>query len=171
MKLGFKKSIFGFNCNEVIGYIKKNHELFIETKEKYEEEIKQLKSKIDSQEHSISFLSSELDKYVEKEAEINELAEKIAEMYLVSKSGAEAILQNAVDNKIQSEKLVESNLEAVTNANNTLENLETELSQTVETFNKKVESLKQNLSETKQDLKLRNEDSEGFQKVFQEISK
>lgn len=171
MKLGLKKSILGFNCNEVIEYIQNNHKIFTQTKVNYENEIKLLKSKVDFQEESISFLSAELDKYVAKEAEINELAEKITEMFLVSKKASESILQNAVKNKQDSEKLVEENITAISNANTTFENLENNLYESIEKFNNNVSFLKEELNKTKDILNERKSNSEEFEKTFAEINK
>ncbi len=166
MKIGFKKSLFGFNCNEVIDYIKSSNQRFNDEKEKYQIAIDSLNKKIKSNEESIEFLSAQLETYIEKEAQINELAQKMSELYLTSKITAEEVLKNAEANKNQVNELVNMNLVSVSNANKELENIESELDNSVAEFNSLVRELKLNLENTKQDLAKRNKEIESFEEEF-----
>ena len=68
MKIGFKKSLFGFNSQEVASYIKKENENFAKIENGYKAEIDALKSQIESQNSTVQLLLSQLEEYTKKEA-------------------------------------------------------------------------------------------------------
>ena len=169
MKIGFKKSLFGFNSQEVASYIKKENENFAKIENGYKAEIDALKSQIESQNSTVQLLLSQLEEYTKKEAEINELANSIAELYVVANITAEETIKNAELSEAASQKQVDENIKAVSDANTELGSIEENLRKTVADFNVKVDTLKASLEKTKNTLQKNKETVSEFKQMYLDI--
>lgn len=169
MKIGFKKSLFGFNSQEVASYIKKESENFAKIENGYKAEIDALKSQIESQNSTVQLLLSQLEEYTKKEAEINELANSIAELYVVANITAEQTIKNAELSEAASQKQVDENIKAVSDANTELGSIEENLRKTVADFNVKVDTLKASLEKTKNTLQKNKETVSEFKQMYLDI--
>ena len=130
MSVGFRKSLFGFNCDDVINYIEESHKRF-STKEK------ELNKKINSLDETISDVNAQLNaikiakaeveaqlkEYTDKQDEIERLSQNIGRLYLVSQANAKAIMKNSAENSEIASLEVEKNLNSIDNAHEQLANL------------------------------------------------
>lgn len=167
-KLGFRKGLFGFNCDDVVEYIDKNHKLFEDKKSEYESKIDSLENKLEESRKQAEYLSAQLDGYIKKEKEIDEMAERISEIYLTSKISAEAILKNVEKNKALVDKLVNDNICAVNSADEKLAELKAELNGKVSDFNENMETIKQGISDTAKTLEKNNKEIAEFEKIYRD---
>ena len=100
MAIGFRKSLFGFNTNDVINYIDKMHTAFQDKQTTLNNELEKLNGELSlSKENYDSLLkekdeiAAKLNEFEEKYAEIQRLSEVIGKLYLVAQANAKAIIE------------------------------------------------------------------------------
>ena len=95
MAVGFRKSLFGFNSDDVLNYINESHK-------KFSEKENELNQKIESLDETLAKLNSQLEdvkaakenveiqlkEYTDKYDEIERLSQSIGKLYLVAQSNA-----------------------------------------------------------------------------------
>ena len=105
MSVGFRKSLFGFNCDDVIEYIEQSHKNFSEKEN-------QLNQKIDTLDNTIETINAQLEdvksaktaveaqlkEYTDKYDEIERLSQNIGKLYLVAQANAKSVMQNSAEN-------------------------------------------------------------------------
>lgn len=156
MAAGFRKSLFGFNCEDVIAYVKKMHDSFSEKEIELKSEIGNLNQKIDeyNSEHERLLLEkAEIEKtlaeYNAKSAEIERLSENIGKLYLVAQTNARAIMNNAEENSKIANDEISKNLDTISDTHLALRELRESIATTSANFSKEIEVLMQSLSVTK----------------------
>lgn len=159
MSDGFRKSLFGFNCDDVIEYIKKTHSDFSQKETVMNEKIEDLTSSLSASNRQLEDLRQEnerltsaLKEYEDKEQEIKDISEKIGRLYLVSQANAKAIIENAEENRRLSNEEVEKNLDSLKKAHEALSGISESVSSTCEDFTEKMQSLSMSLEETEKKL-------------------
>ena len=102
MSVGFRKSLFGFNSDDVIAYIEQSHK-------KFSAKEKELNQKIDELDGTIANVNAQLEdlkvakanveaqlkEYTDKHDEIERLSQNIGKLYLVAQANAKSIMQNS----------------------------------------------------------------------------
>ena len=95
MSIGFKKSLLGFNCSDVINYIDKMHRAFSEKEKNFNSKIIGLEKEIDAvnlEREKLLAEKCELDRQLNefnaKYEEIERLSENIGKLYLVAQENA-----------------------------------------------------------------------------------
>lgn len=182
MSVGFRKSLFGFNCDDVIRYIEKTHKTFSaktnSLNEKAESLAKQLelsKEQYDSLLEEKNVISAKLDEFTEKYEEIERLSENIGKLYLVAQANAQAIMANSEKNAQLSSEQVENNLSSIDEAHASLGQLRQSILKTSEDFVNEVDSLINSLEDTKEKINQNNKDieiaKENFDTVYESIVK
>ena len=104
--MGFKKSLFGFNCDEVMNYIENMHKTTKENELVLNEKLDDATSKLEASANENAelkakneLLSAELKEITEKYNEIEKISENIGKLYLVAQTNAKTIMDNALANK------------------------------------------------------------------------
>lgn len=180
MSIGFRKSLFGFNCNDVIEYIEKAHKKFKlkadELTNKTEELSKQLNSSKEECERLLeekNVISAKLDEFTAKADEIERLSENIGKLYLVSQANAKAVMSNAEESQDLANSEVQKNLSAIDEAHNSLNALRESIIKTSEDYIKEVDSLLASLDTTREQIVVNTQKSdqaiEDFETVFESI--
>ena len=182
MSVGFRKSLFGFNCDDVIEYIQDSHK-------KFSEKEKELNQKIDSLDKTIETINSQLDdvkaakmaveaqlkEYTDKYDEIERLSQNIGRLYLVAQTNAKSIMQNSTENRDITNREVEKNLHSIDNAHEQLATLKAEIMQTSNEFVTKVDALVTSLATTREQVSQKNNDNrelvEQFENLFADVNK
>ncbi len=182
MSVGFRKSLFGFNCDDVIEYIQKSHK-------KFSDKENQLNEKIDSLDKTIADVNSQLEdvkaakavveaqlkEYTDKYDEIERLSQNIGKLYLVAQANAKSIMQNSADNRDITNREVERNLHSIDNAHEQLAALKAEIIQTSNEFVNKVDTLVTSLATAREQVSQKNADNrelaEQFESLFADINK
>ena len=182
MSVGFRKSLFGFNCDDVIDYIEQSHK-------KFSEKESQLNQKIDTLDATIETINAQLEdvksaktaveaqlkEYTDKYDEIERLSQNIGKLYLVAQANAKAVMQNSADNRDIANREVEKNLHSIDNAQESLAALKTEIMQTSADFVAKVDTLVSSLNSAREQINTNNTEShklaEQFDSIIAEMTK
>ncbi len=182
MSVGFRKSLFGFNCDDVIGYIEESHKKF-STKEI------ELNEKINSLENTIVTVNAQLDdvkaakvaveaqlkEYTDKHDEIERLSQNIGKLYLVAQTNAKSIMQNSAENRDIANREVQKNLHLIDNAHEQLAALKAEIMQTSNDFISRVDTLVTSLATAREQVTQKNADNhelaEQFENLFADVNK
>ena len=178
MAAAFRKSLFGFNSDDVTSYITnmhKEHSVEVtELKEKIEDLSVQLKvseSNVKSLAAQNAELSEKLQVYIDKYDEIELLARNIGKLYVVANTNALAIMNAATENKDLSKTQVDKNLESVTHIQKTLISTREEIAKTVSEFSEKLDSLLTELSLAKSKIDSNDDEADEKIKSFEALVK
>ena len=182
MSVGFRKSLFGFNCDDVIEYIEQSHKNFSEKEN-------QLNQKIDTLDNTIETINAQLEdvksaktaveaqlkEYTDKYDEIERLSQNIGKLYLVAQANAKSVMQNSAENRDIANREVEKNLHSIDNAQESLAALKAEIMQTSSDFVAKVDTLVSSLSSAREQINTNNTESrklaEQFDSIISEMTK
>ncbi len=182
MSVGFRKSLFGFNCDDVVSYIEESHKKFSAKEEA-------LNQKIDSLDNTIADVNAQLEdvkaakaiveaqlkEYTDKYDEIERLSQNIGKLYLVAQANAKSIMQNSTDNRDIANREVEKNLHSIDNAHEQLATLKAEIMQTSDDFVAKVDALVNSLAVAREQVTQKNAENrelaEQFENLFADINK
>ena len=148
MSIGFRKSLFGFNCDDVVSYVERTHKAFTEKEIVLREQIEDIRSENDSLKEQISAIASEkaeieaqLKQFTDKYDEIERLSKNIGKLYLVAKSNAQAIMKEAAESADTAKKEVEKNITSLDDAHRSLSGVKDNIVNTSAEFAKKIDSL------------------------------
>ncbi len=176
MAVGFRKSLFGFNCNDVIEYIEKTHKSFTNREKDLNSKVDKLSDELDLSNSRYDALNAEkleierkLTEYNEKYEEIERLSENIGKLYLVAQANAQAIMENSESSARLSAEEVDRNLCSIEEAHTSLSELKESITKTSEDFVAEVEKLMSSLSITKEKLSEKAEASLSAKNTFDEI--
>ncbi len=176
MSVGFRKSLFGFNCDDVIGYIEESHK-------KFSAKENELNQKIDSLDSTIANVNAQLEdvkaakavveaqlkEYTDKYDEIERLSQNIGKLYLVAQANAKSIMQNSAQNRDIANREVEKNLHSIDNAHEQLAALKAEIMQTSNDFVTKVDSLVTSLATAREQVSTKNTDNRELAEQFENL--
>lgn len=181
MSAGFRKSFFGFNCNDVIEYIENTHKKFkaktdvlTEKTEKLSEELNSANDMYQKLLEEKNSISRRLDEFLKKSDEIERLSENIGKLYLVSQANAQAIISNAEENSSLVDREVNKNISAIDEAHLSLQQLRENIIKTSDDFIKEVDILMNSIDTTRTKITentLKIETAKNnFKNVFNKIS-
>lgn len=174
---GFRKALFGFNCDDVIEYIKKTHKEYSDKETVLNEKIEELTSLFSESQRNVDDLKQEkarleekLAFYTAKEDEINQTAEKIGDLYILSKANARAIIDNAEESRRIAKEQVEKNLNSIKEAHDALEGIVKGVTDSSVEFTDKVKILNSELEETKQKILINEQKNEQHSEILSSIN-
>ena len=182
MSVGFRKSLFGYNQDDVIEYVKKLHNNFSLNEDSFKKQLADLENKINSLNKDLAVLENEkaslsekLSEYNAKKSEMDRLSENIGKLYMVSQANAKTIMANAEENSKIANMEIEKNVSAIEETHKALEGLKQSINETSQNFTKEVESLMRSLEEAKEKFSADNikngEVSEEFTALLEVVSK
>ena len=182
MSVGFRKSLFGYNQDDVIEYVKKLHNNFSLKEDSFKKQLADLENKINSLNKDLAVLENEkaslsekLSEYNTKKSEMDRLSENIGKLYMVSQANAKTIMANAEENSKIANMEIEKNVSAIEETHKALEGLKQSINETSQNFTKEVESLMRSLEEAKEKFSADNikngEVSEEFTALLEVVSK
>lgn len=182
MAVGFKKSLFGFNCADVIEYIERSQKGFAEKEKELSKQVDTLSRDLDLSNENYRKLSNEkeliakkLADFSEKYEEIERLSENIGKLYLVAQANAQAIMANSEKNADLANKEVEKNLSAINDAHDSLDSLKKTIRQTSDEFLSEIDALASSLDETREAISANitadTEHKNQFDEVYRALTK
>lgn len=182
MSVGFRKSLFGYNQDDVIEYVKKLHNNFSLKEDSFKKQLADLENKINSLNKDLAVLENEkaslsekLSEYNAKKSEMDRLSENIGKLYMVSQANAKTIMANAEENSKIANMEIEKNVSAIEETHKALEGLKQSINETSQNFTKEVESLMHSLEEAKEKFSSDNvkngEVSDEFTALLEVVSK
>lgn len=181
MSIGFRKSLFGFNCQDVIEYIDKTHRSFSVKEKELNGKIDELSSLLDTAkkeqeklENEKAELNAKIDSFNEKYDEIERLSENIGKLYLVAQSNAQAIMNNAKEEARVAEEEAKRNMITLDETHEALAELRSDILRTSQEFSTKFDSLVSSLSTAREKIAADCDDtlrhSEEFDKIYKSIT-
>ncbi len=182
MSVGFRKSLFGYNQDDVIEYVKRLHNNFSLKEESFKKQLSDLEEKInmltqnlEASENENKVLEGKLAEYNSKKAEMERLSENIGKLYMVSQANAKTIMSNAEESSKITNNEIARNVSVIEETHEALESLNRSINETSQSFTKEVEALMQSLSQTKEKLSADNAEnlqaSEEFASLLEAVSK
>ena len=176
MAVGFKKSLFGFNCDDVMQYIERSQKSFVEKEKELSEQVDALSRDLDLSNENYRKLNYEkeiiakkLADFSEKYEEIERLSENIGKLYLVAQANAQAIMANSEKNADLANKEVEKNLSAINDAHESLDSLKKSIMQTSNEFLGEIDTLVASLDETRETISANIASDEEHKNQFDEV--
>ncbi len=156
MAIGFRKSLFGFNTNDVINYIENMHNTFRDKQNKLSDELDNVSKELSLSKESYEVLSKEkdeiaskLNEFEEKYAEIQRLSDVIGKLYLVAQANAKAIIERTTENSRITNEEIGKNISAIDEAQSSLTSLKEQLNKTSDGFLSEIDSLLTSLDDIK----------------------
>lgn len=182
MSIGFRKSLFGFNREDVMDYIEKANKDFAKKETELDEKISDLNvtigeanKRIEELNESRAQLERELKVFNDKNDEIERLSQNIGKLYLVAQANAKSVIENAKESETLAANEVEKNIVSIDEAHRSLDEIRNEIMRTSTEFTKEVENLMSRLNETKEKIAENSEASEKsleeFDSIYSEITK
>ena len=180
MSIGFRKSLFGFNCDDVIKYVEKIHSTFKSKSDELTKQTNELSAQLNLTKDAYDKLlaeknqiSEQLNAFTEKAAEIERLSESIGKLYLVSQANAKVLMSNAEESTNIAKTEVEKNLSAIDEAHISLNELRRNIQKTSDDFIKEVDVLLGSLDATREQITKNFETSniavEDFESILESI--
>ena len=174
----FRKSLFGFNSDDVSDYITKTHKKHSEEVTVLKEEIETLSDKLVIAESNLQSIASEnaelqekLKVYTDKYDEIERLAQNIGKLYVVANANAKAIMESAENNKDISKSEVEKNLKNADDIQKSLISTRDEITKTAAEFSDKLDGLLRELEQAKSSIAESETESEKKIEEFNSLIK
>lgn len=159
MSVGFRKSLFGFNCDDVTEYVQKTHKDFAEKEIELNEQIEDLNSETASLKEQLREISAEkieieakLKEFTDKYDEIERLSKNIGKLYLVAKSNAQTIMDESMAAANAARKEAQKNITSIMNAHKSLGDVKENIVSTSAKFAKDFDYLGKSLYEVKEDI-------------------
>ena len=159
MSAGFRKSLFGFNCEDVMEYIEKSQKSFTEREKDLSEQVEKLSVDLELSNDNYRKLQEEkdtiskkLEEFNEKYEEIGRLSENIGKLYLVAQANARAIMANSEKNAGLAAAQVEKNLSTLEEAHASLDELKKNIVRTTDEFVGEVDALISSLNDAREQI-------------------
>lgn len=181
MAVGFRKSLFGFNSDDVMQYIEKTHKSFSKKEADFKGKIDALNSTLVAANEVIENIKTEkaeleakLKEFTDKQEEIERLSQNIGRLYLVAQANAKSVMENAQQNTELARIEVERNISAVNEAQDSLNKLKAEIVIATEGFSRELDRLVSEFNKTKTDIVINTSDIDEkfkeFDSVFKDLS-
>ena len=176
MAVGFRKSLFGFNSDDVIEYIERAQNTFNKREADLSEKLSSAKKELALSQENYEALMSEkqeleqkIEEFNTKYADIERLSENIGKLYLVAQANSKVIIDNSQKSAQISDFEVERNLYSIDEAHKSLEELRANITKTSENFVSEVDKLISSLTDTKAKINQNTLAVEEAKKEFSEI--
>ncbi len=168
MSAGFRKSLFGFNQNDVIEYVKKASET---AKQRETELLSEIDSKVKENkilEETNLQLSSRLAEFEKKCNEINAMCEKMSKLYITTKASSKAIMDNTEENCKVLQVQIDNNINTLEEVQSALSKLKSQVVKTADVYTKEVDSVSDCLQTAKEVINTNKSDSDDALRKFSE---
>ena len=159
MKIGFRKSLFGFKPDDVLAYIEKTQKAFSDKEAAFSKQLEELREELTLSAESYEKLEAEKNEIAAKLAEFNEkyeeigrLSENIGKLYLVAQANAQAIMASSEESADLADSEIEKNLSAIHEAHTSLDGLKQNMLSASNDFIREVDSLIASLDETRRQI-------------------
>lgn len=182
MALGFRKSLFGYNCEEVSDYINKanaeNKEVLSALDNKLktaQSDLENLRGECETLKTDNAKLCDDLNFYKSKYEEVKKLSDNIGKLYLVAQTNARAIMSAAKEAKDVASEQIGNSMSVINEVNDSLNQIKLRLSQINADFTQSVGSLNSSLDSAKALIEnselIEQQRSEEFEKIFNNITR
>ena len=182
MSVGFRKSMFGFNRDDVNRYIETLNKSHSDKENALKSEVSDLNDNLNRLREELGSISAEkeriqrsLDEYTEKYDEIERLSQNIGKLYLVAQSNARAVMKNSAQNRDTVKREVEENLNSIDSAHISLDGIRAKMIETSNDFVARLDTLMTSLESARELIDKNDTENLGrqgeFERLYSEISK
>ena len=176
MSVGFRKSLFGFNSNDVVEYIERAQRNFNVKENALNKKLDEIKEELSRSKQLCEILANEkqslqfqLDEFNAKYEDIERMSENIGKLYLVAQTNSKAIIENSNNNVKIADAEVERNLNTLAEAHKSLDELRLKITKTSEEFTSEVDSLIASLETTVNQINQNSSAIEEAKNEFAEV--
>ena len=177
MALGFRKSLFGYNTEDVAEYINRQSVKHAEVQTELNAKIKENEKQLSSIKEALNLaneenakISDELSFYKEKYEEVKTLSDNIGKLYLVAQTNAKAIMNAANEAKDATDNEIQQNITAIDAANQELNELKQKIENLCQSFSTDVDKINETLASTRaiieKSASKQEENTSDFEKVY-----
>ncbi len=173
MAAGFRKSLFGFNSDDVLNYI-------TNTQKEHACEVRELNQKITTLSDTLSTMQDEnatlqaerdgmaeqIQAFHDKFEEIERLAENIGKLYLVAQSSSRAIMENTTESRALAQAEIDRNLESISTTQRALKEIQNEMQSISEHFSSEMDRLNSSLGTARSNIEQKSSESEQHTNEF-----
>ncbi|MBR4761638.1 MAG: hypothetical protein IK086_03285 [Clostridia bacterium] len=181
MAVGFRKSLFGFNCDDVVAYVEKTHKAFTEKEIVLKEQIEDLRGENSNLQEQLAeiakakaALEAKLKEFTDKYDEIERLSQNIGKLYLVAEANARAIMKEANACADISRREVQKNMASIDNAHASLSGVKDNVVAASAKLAKDIDELAKSLSEAREKIVMREsaaiKDEEDYRELIKVLS-
>ena len=171
MAIGFRGSLFGFNKNDVIEYIKKSAEVAKTKENELNKALESVKEENNILNSTNKELSERLAKFEEKCNEITALCENMSRLYLTTKISSQAIMDSTEENCKVMQSQIDNNLSTIQEVQSALGKLKEQVAQTANIYTKEVDSVTDCLETAKEVINTNKSETDKAIKDFNEALK
>ena len=159
MAAGFRKSLFGFQKDDVLSYINQLNNAADKREKELTEALAREKKQADSLQAQLavanemaSKLSEQLAVFEQQKNEMRLMSENIGRLYLVAKSSAALLMKNAEDSRATVEAQTNESLRVLMELGEQLDEAKNRVNETARRYDAEVEGLAQALACARQTL-------------------
>lgn len=149
MSKGFRKSLFGFNTDDVLAYIAATDKAAKTKISQLENEISGLKKSIDALTNENAVLSDKVSEYESKKEYIRIMSENIARIYLTAKTTSKLMIDNANESRQLIEDANKEHLAVIDDTQDAMTQIKDKISEASERYCKEIEQLYLSLENAK----------------------
>lgn len=166
MAAGFRKSLFGFHCDDVIAYLEKNSKAAKEKEEQLQSLANQAKAEQARLQNENDRLQAELKDYREREKELlkreaqaEKMSQAVGKLYLTATVNARSIMDHAAANVEATRREIRKNLEVLESAKEQIETIREGVNGLAGQYNEQADRLCGSLAETTREVNQRDRES------------
>ncbi|MEE0946583.1 MAG: hypothetical protein U0M42_07165 [Acutalibacteraceae bacterium] len=160
MSKSFRKSLFGFNTDDVLNYISLSDAAAKKKLSILEKEIDSLNAKIKSLEEENCKLNEIAEEYNSQKDAINLMTENTARIYMAAKATSKLMIDNANQSRAIIEQANSARLDTISNVQSAMDGIRENISSTCKNYCDEVESLCSDLETLKNTIAENKEKSE-----------
>ena len=167
MATGFRKSLFGFHCDDVIAYLEKSSKAAKEKEEQLQALANEAKAEQERLKSENARLKTELEDYQEREsalqareAKAEKMSKTVGELYLTATVNARSIMDHAAANMEATRREIRKNLEVLESAKEQIETIREGVNDLARQYNQQADRLCDSLAETAREVARRDQESQ-----------
>lgn len=149
MPKGFRKSLFGFNTDDVLAYIAATDKIAKEKIDALTKQVEELKSANEKLTSANAELLEKANEYDAKKEQIRLMSDNIARIYVTAKTTSKILIDNANESRMLIEEANHQRLEALDDTQLSMEEVKTKLNAAADTYAKEISTLCENLESIK----------------------
>lgn len=169
MHKGFRKSLFGFNTNDVLAYIAATDKVAKDKIDALTKQIDNLNKEIDALNARNENLSKIAEEYDSKKEQIKLMSDNIARIYVTAKTTSKILIDNANESRILIEEANKERLETLSDAQNSMEQVKSKLNTTANIYAKEITALCENLESIKSKIDENEKENETANIEFKKL--
>ncbi len=149
MAKGFRKSLFGFNTDDVLAYIAATDKVAKDKIDALAKQVEELKSANEKLTADNALLTEKANEYDSKKEQIRLMSDNIARIYVTAKTTSKILIDNANESRMLIEEANRQRLEALDDTQLSMEEVKSRLTAAADSYTKEINTLCENLESIK----------------------